>query len=976
MYRHLQVFVPVISLIKDNIHILESSQNVHVYELFRLCFAFLTSFARKNNENQLLLSNSIVVFLYNIHFNLGHIKLLVEIYRDNYTLCTTKIQEVLESFVQIIVTTGRKAEYLEFFKVIQKVHGKVLYQNQRLVLDTFLDPVHRRTLLYLASPSDIEELQKIPRKDHDYRHRYFNTFGFTKTLFNKVTKAGDEPYYYHAELIDLLGVTALGKEGLILNEVRLRSTMELGYFLELLCQEDHLTSSNEGDHMINEFSSEYFELMKIPIANYLFFVYLESEKVSEEFIKNKNIMKRLVENEQKRLKEMKFYKDTYVTYLFEHLIQVFYWYYKQGIIGKDEEDKFDDRHDYNELILFVRTLQSNLKKFDSSKISEVGKKNLQDLLSFLFVQMDPIYTPRKDEELIGSHRNNEEHKSPAELKDAEVWKEVWLRFLDVFNESKLLEDSIDKEKKIFAKALMNVDNMVKKDSVLKDIINKEEVTKKLINFVIDNENTEETRDTFLLILDALGNIIENEEDEDERVEKQNFLNQNNSVYMIFSKLCDPNLTLEDPLFHKLISFAIKLLDGGNNEVQKNIYNHFKNFTNSEVFFVKIQETFVEETQHLRKIIHDPEEIDEEGIDQIQSILRLLQLFAEGHFGDLQNYIRQQTNSYHSYDLLVSISDLLGVYMEVKHSKFFETMMQCFDTLTELIQGPCMENQLAVVQSNFPDLASNLLSIDERAQEMLSQLNKNQKSNTGLKKWQLAQLKYKCSITLLSLLEARKDNSNVHRMMKSLPIEVLSRNYIDIFRLFEIQYKGEYKQSIFLHYNHEPEEGGNITEEYCSLIVETGFNLYFLANVFHEAQDGEIQEEVEEVKKEENKMLKNNIITQWGKLIIGLAKTGFSTVKTVATNVIEETQKMTNKVLGQKEEEEDEVDGEKEEHMIMLKLAQERETLSGKALDFYKKNTAHIEVLREDNHLEKTYFSIPPFCKAVNKVKYFLKSKNN
>jgi len=113
---------------------------------------------------------------------------------------------------------------------------------------------------------------------------------------------------------------------------------------------------------------------------------------------------------------------------------------------------------------------------------------------------------------------------------------------------------------------------------------------------------------------------------------------------------------------------------------------------------------------LRKIIHDPEEIDEDEIDQIQSILRLLQLFAEGHFSDLQNYIRQQTNSYHSYDLLVSISDLLGVYMEVKHCKFFETMMQCFDTLTELIQGPCMENQLAVVQSNFPDLASNLLSV--------------------------------------------------------------------------------------------------------------------------------------------------------------------------------------------------------------------------------------------------------------------------
>jgi len=149
---------------------------------------------------------------------------------------------------------------------------------------------------------------------------------------------------------------------------------------------------------------------------------------------------------------------------------------------------------------------------------------------------------------------------------------------------------------------MSVDAMIKKDSVLKDIITKEEVVKKLINFIIDNENTEEIRDTFLLILDALGyslclfifdlnfnirNIIENEQDEEARVEMQNFLNRNNCVYMIFSKLSDPKLTLKDPLFHKLILFAINLLEGGNSEVQKEIYTYFTDFTNSEVFFNKV-----------------------------------------------------------------------------------------------------------------------------------------------------------------------------------------------------------------------------------------------------------------------------------------------------------------------------------------------------------------------------------------------------
>lgn len=50
---------------------------------------------------------------------------------------------------------------------------------------------------------------------------------------------------------------------------------------------DKFTSANEGDKRINEFEPENFELLKIPIVNYLFYVYLESEKVAEETARNK-----------------------------------------------------------------------------------------------------------------------------------------------------------------------------------------------------------------------------------------------------------------------------------------------------------------------------------------------------------------------------------------------------------------------------------------------------------------------------------------------------------------------------------------------------------------------------------------------------------------------------------------------------------------------------------------------------------------
>lgn len=37
------------------------------------------------------------------------------------------------------------------------------------------------------------------------------------------------------------------------------------------------------------------------------------------------------------------------------------------------------------------------------------------------------------------------------------------------------------------------------------------------------------------------------------------------------------------------------------------------------------------------------------------------------------------------------------------------MIQCLDTLTELVQGPCAENQLAVSESKFLDIANDLFT---------------------------------------------------------------------------------------------------------------------------------------------------------------------------------------------------------------------------------------------------------------------------
>ncbi len=61
---------------------------------------------------------------------------------------------------------------------------------------------------------------------------------------------------------------------------------------------------------------------------------------------------------------------------------------------------------------------------------------------------------------------------------------------------------------------------------------------------------------------------------------------------------------------------------------------------------------------------------------------------------------------------------------------------------------------------------------------------------------MSRLKYKCSCTLLVLMEARKDDEIVYRMMKSFNIDYIQRNLIDTYHVFQDYYDGKYQPEIF------------------------------------------------------------------------------------------------------------------------------------------------------------------------------------
>ena len=84
----------------------------------------------------------------------------------------------------------------------------------------------------------------------------------------------------------MLSITSIGKEGLVLNELRLRGAIDFSYLLDLLCQPASLSLPQEEAYSLEEPSEEGFDLIKIPILDFIYYVYLESEKMAEELNKN------------------------------------------------------------------------------------------------------------------------------------------------------------------------------------------------------------------------------------------------------------------------------------------------------------------------------------------------------------------------------------------------------------------------------------------------------------------------------------------------------------------------------------------------------------------------------------------------------------------------------------------------------------------------------------------------------------------
>uniref|UniRef100_A0A674CVY4 Ryanodine receptor 1 n=1 Tax=Salmo trutta TaxID=8032 RepID=A0A674CVY4_SALTR len=261
-----------------------------------------------------------------------------------------------------------------------------------------------------------------------------------------------------------------------------------------------------------------------------------------------------------------------------------------------------------------------------------------------------------------------------------------------------------------------------------------------------------------------------------------------------------------------LKLGISILNGGNVEVQQKMLEYLKD-KKDVGFFLSVQALM--QTCSVLDLNAFERQNKAEGLGMLSEegtsekvmsddeftcdLFRMLQLLCEGHNDDFQNYLRTQTGSTTTINIIIctvdyllrlqeSISDFYWYYSgkeiidepgKKNFSKAMTVAKQIFNSLTEYIQGPCTGNQQSLTHSRLWDAVVGFLHVFAHLMMKLAQ----DSSQIGLLK-ELLDLQKDMVVMLLSLLEGNVVNGTIARQMVDMLVES-SSNVEMILKFFDM-----------------------------------------------------------------------------------------------------------------------------------------------------------------------------------------------
>ncbi|KAI1903502.1 hypothetical protein AGOR_G00027850 [Albula goreensis] len=287
-----------------------------------------------------------------------------------------------------------------------------------------------------------------------------------------------------------------------------------------------------------------------------------------------------------------------------------------------------------------------------------------------------------------------------------------------------------------------------------------------------------------------------------------------------------------------LKLGISILNGGNSEVQQKMLDYLKD-KKDVGFFLSLQALMQScsvldlnaferqnKAEGLGMVSEEGTNMKLERGEKVMAddeftcdLFRFLQLLCEGHNNDFQNYLRTQTGSTTTINIIIctvdyllrlqeSISDFYWYYSgkeiidepgKRNFSKAMTVAKQVFNSLTEYIQGPCTGNQQSLAHSRLWDAVVGFLHVFAHMMMKLAQMHSDPGLRNGDRFWsrahsedasqigllkELLDLQKDMVVMLLSLLEGNVVNGTIARQMVDMLVES-SSNVEMILKFFDM-----------------------------------------------------------------------------------------------------------------------------------------------------------------------------------------------
>uniref|UniRef100_A0A2H8TPJ2 Ryanodine receptor 44F n=1 Tax=Melanaphis sacchari TaxID=742174 RepID=A0A2H8TPJ2_9HEMI len=264
---------------------------------------------------------------------------------------------------------------------------------------------------------------------------------------------------------------------------------------------------------------------------------------------------------------------------------------------------------------------------------------------------------------------------------------------------------------------------------------------------------------------------------------------------------------------KTLQLGIAVLRGGNLDIQMGMLNHLKE-KKDVGFFTSVAglmnscsvldlDAFERNTKAEGLGVGSEGAAGEKNMHDAEftcTLFRFIQLTCEGHNLEWQNYLRTQAGNTTTVNVVIctvdyllrlqeSIMDFYWHYSSKElidpagKANFFKAIgvaSQVFNTLSEVIQGPCTQNQQALAHSRLWDAVGGFLFLFSHMQDKLSKHS----SQVDLLK-ELLNLQKDMITMMLSMLEGNVVNGTIGKQMVDTLVESASNvelilKYFDMF----------------------------------------------------------------------------------------------------------------------------------------------------------------------------------------------------